>query len=886
MKTKTTLHRSLIAALLCLLAFTGTTKINAQWSELGGTASLAANSIIYSTCSDAAGNVYAAGDFTNGNGKYYVAKYDGTSWTELGGANSLAANGVIYSICSDASGNIYAAGDFKNARLKRYVAKYDGTSWSELGGTNALAANGVIRSICSDAVGNIYAAGNFKNSSINRYVAKYNGSTWSEFGGLNALAANKAIYSICSDASGNIYAAGNFRNGIDNRYVAKYDGTGWNELGGSNALPANGIILSICSDAAGNLYAAGNFRNGSSYYVAKYNGSTWSKLGGTNALAVNNPILTTCSDAAGNIYAAGEFVNGSSNRYVAKYNGSSWSELGGTNALAANGIINSIGSDISGNIYASGAFSNGSNFYVAKFSSCIPTTSTTNTSICPSALPYSWNGLTFTEAGTQTKTGFVNAGGCDSSATLNLTVDTNVGINSVSAANNPICAGTTTDVTANGVVGTNAVVNWYDSLSNSLGAGITLTNVGPGIRYIAQVTGTCGSPVEASLKVIGDTVNPTISCPSNINVNSISATCSKPVATTAPAYSDNCSVNLLSWTFSGATTASSPAGGIRLVDTKVFNVGTTTVTYTVTDNTGRTNTCSFDVNVVDISKPDFTATNSNMVESVVSGCDKSIAISDVSFTDACGTPSLSWVMTGATTGSGSGQMGTITFNVGVSKIVYTLTDPSGNTNTSSFTVQLKETVLPTISCPANITLTTVGTNCTRYANVVAPTYGDNCGVTSLTWSMTGATVLSSPGTGINVIGGKLFNAGLTTVTYIVKDASSNSNSCSLTVQINTTNSCGGKQIAAKVVVENQEILSGWKVKLSPNPTTAAFVLQVQSNNKAAIDVSVYNNEGKKIQQLKSTNLNNIMLGEKYVRGSYLIEVRQGDNRTTVEGVKQ
>ena len=53
------------------------------------------------------------------------------------------------------------------------------------------------------------------------------------------------------------------------------------------------------------------------------------------------------------------------------------------------------------------------------------TTSTTNISICPSQLPYSWNGLTFTGAGSQTKTGLLNSQSCDSSATLNLTVKTN-----------------------------------------------------------------------------------------------------------------------------------------------------------------------------------------------------------------------------------------------------------------------------------------------------------------------------------------------------------------------------------------------------------------------------------------------------------------------------
>gem|GEM_PF-1759494 len=50
-----------------------------------------------------------------------------------------------------------------------------------------------------------------------------------------------------------------------------------------------------------------------------------------------------------------------------------------------------------------------------------PSSSTTSISICPSALPYSWNGLSFTGAGTQTAH-LTNAVGCDSAATLVLTV--------------------------------------------------------------------------------------------------------------------------------------------------------------------------------------------------------------------------------------------------------------------------------------------------------------------------------------------------------------------------------------------------------------------------------------------------------------------------------
>ena len=51
----------------------------------------------------------------------------------------------------------------------------------------------------------------------------------------------------------------------------------------------------------------------------------------------------------------------------------------------------------------------------------LPTSSTTNLAVCSGSLPYSWNGQSLTGAGTYTAT-LTNAAGCDSVATLNLTI--------------------------------------------------------------------------------------------------------------------------------------------------------------------------------------------------------------------------------------------------------------------------------------------------------------------------------------------------------------------------------------------------------------------------------------------------------------------------------
>jgi hypothetical protein len=139
--------------LLFLIIIT-TSRINAQWTELGGTSGLQANSYINSVCSDSTGNIYTAGDFSDGAGYHYVAKWNGAGWNELGtGINALNANLDIYCTCTDASGNLYAAGYFRNTNNNCYVAKWNGTTWNELAGTDSLKANSDFQSICTDNQG-------------------------------------------------------------------------------------------------------------------------------------------------------------------------------------------------------------------------------------------------------------------------------------------------------------------------------------------------------------------------------------------------------------------------------------------------------------------------------------------------------------------------------------------------------------------------------------------------------------------------------------------------------------------------------------------------------------------------------------------------------------
>lgn len=287
---------------------------------------------------------------------------------------------------------------------------------------------------------------------------------------------------------------------------------------------------------------------------------------------------------------------------------------------------------------------------------------------------------------------------------------------------------------------------------------------------------------------ITDTQAPTITCPSNYSVNAGAGVCSASVATSNPTTADNCSISPLTWSMSGATTGNSAATGINNVGTSTFNVGTTTVTYTVTDPAGLTATCSFTVTVTDTQAPTITCPSNVSVNTAAGLCTASVNTTNPTTADNCSVTTLTWVMTGATTGNspatGINNVGTQTFNSGVTTITYTVRDAAGLTATCSFTVTVTDNQNPVVTCPSNITTTTAAGLCTASVTTSNPTTSDNCGVSILTWAMTGATTGNSAATGINNLGTQTFNEGVTTVTYTVTDVNGRTSTCSFTVTVN------------------------------------------------------------------------------------------------------
>ncbi len=260
----------------------------------------------------------------------------------------------------------------------------------------------------------------------------------------------------------------------------------------------------------------------------------------------------------------------------------------------------------------------------------------------------------------------------------------------------------------------------------------------------AGLTDTCTFTV-----TINDAEAPVISgCPADITVDNDPGVCEAVVTWTAPTAMDNCD---------GALT---PAGTHNPGDT--FPVGVTTVTYTVSDAAGNPAIpCVFTVTVLDAEAP------------VISGCPSDITVNnDAGLCSAVVTwtaPTAWDNCDGALTPAGTHNPGD-TFPVGVTTVTYTVSDAAGNPAIPCvFTVTVIDNELPTIACPADVTVNADPGVC--YATGVdlgTPMVGDNCGI--------------EPGYPINDAPAQ-FPAGPTIVTWTVRDVNGNENTCQQTVTV-------------------------------------------------------------------------------------------------------
>ena len=296
------------------------------------------------------------------------------------------------------------------------------------------------------------------------------------------------------------------------------------------------------------------------------------------------------------------------------------------------------------------------------------------------------------------------------------------------------------------------------------------------------VTDDCGNTAQtiATFSII-DTVPPDLTCPDDVVEQASPDLCSKvPDTLDDPIYSDECSDPVLTWSSVGAldSTGNGTLTGVA------FPVGTTIVTYRATDDAGLFTECSFSITIVDTIPPSINITGCQNVTETFGADECTViptTIDDPDYFDNCWPKDslvLSFVITGATDTSGFGSVAGLEFNVGVSTVEYTVTDPDGNYANCSFTVTILRADIPwtAITCPPASESYTLGpTTCDTTLSLDPPTIDDYC--------VTATYTITNNYNGDSVIVNETFPIGTTEVIWIITDNSGNVDSCLVTVEI-------------------------------------------------------------------------------------------------------
>ncbi|MCF8464392.1 MAG: HYR domain-containing protein [Flavobacteriales bacterium] len=263
-----------------------------------------------------------------------------------------------------------------------------------------------------------------------------------------------------------------------------------------------------------------------------------------------------------------------------------------------------------------------------------------------------------------------------------------------------------------------------------------------------RVSDVAGNGQNCSFSVtVTDVQNPTISCPTTVNVNTTANLCTATATWTAPVGTDNCPNPV-------TVRTTGPAPGSS------FPLGSTTIGYTVTDASSNAVSCSFSVVVTDNQNPVITCPSNISVPAASGTCVSNVSYSTPTATDNCGVASVTLQSGGA---SGSSFTGTST-------VTWRATDNANRTADCSFTVTVTDSQVPTITCPADITTTAASGVCTANVSYQIPTAFDNC---------PGVTATRTAG----LASGSAFPIGQTMVTYTATDASTNTTSCSFNVTV-------------------------------------------------------------------------------------------------------
>ncbi|MEI6673846.1 MAG: HYR domain-containing protein [Verrucomicrobiota bacterium] len=332
--------------------------------------------------------------------------------------------------------------------------------------------------------------------------------------------------------------------------------------------------------------------------------------------------------------------------------------------------------------------------------------------------------------------------------------------------------------------------------SDNSGGTVTVWNDAP-VQYPMGVTtihwyghDPSGNTTTATQTVtVNDTQAPTLTCPADVTLPANASGVATSVSLGTPVTGDNCRV--------AAVANNAPA---------VFPLGTNIVTWTVTDGSSNQTTGTQKVIVQDTTPPTLTCPADVTVSANANGVATNVSLGTPVTGDNCSVATVS-------------NTAPTTYQLGTTTVTWTVTDGSNNKTTGIQRVIVQDTTPPTLTCPADVTVSANANGVAVGVSLGTPVFGDNCSVASVsnnkpaTYPL-GTTVVTW------TVRDSSYNKTTGTQQVIVRDTTPPTLTCpaNVTVPVNSGSTAVGVSLGTPVTGDNCSVVS------TRNNAPAAFPL--------------------------------------------------------------
>lgn len=291
-------------------------------------------------------------------------------------------------------------------------------------------------------------------------------------------------------------------------------------------------------------------------------------------------------------------------------------------------------------------------------------------------------------------------------------------------------------------------VTAHDNLTPGLQATLSAA---PGLFPLGSTTVTASAEDEAGnvgtcsfQVVVRDTTPPVVACPAEVAAEAV-----------APEGTQ------VSFAVAAVDAVSTATVSTSLPSGAVFAPGSTAVTATATDAAGNGSSCAFTVRVLDTRPPIVACPPAQVLE--MTSPDGAIGDwPDASAVDRVGVVTVSYVP----------ARGTL-LGPGAHAVVASASDDAGNASSCGFTVTVRDTTAPAITCPADVLATAPGPG--GVAVTFPPPLASD--------AVTPAAVVV-----LDHLSREVFPVGVTTVRATARDATGNVGACSFRVEVRVVTS--------------------------------------------------------------------------------------------------